>query len=351
MSFFATKIPFFGFDVSAGSMKLMQLKKEGSAQAISAYAEAALPKGLVINDTISDTKTFLYLLKQAMDRPRLGQFTTHQAVVSLPESKSFVRVIQIPQMSEKEASSAIPFEAESFIPMPIDQVYLDWQKLDIQDDKMNILIIATPKDFVDKYLNLLDEAGIKPLAMEVESQSCHRALLDQKLKETVLIADIQAARTSLIMVEEGHLQFTSSIPVAGNAFTEALARSLGISSSKAEELKKRIGLANTPENPNIKTALLPVLNSLLAEIKNILKFHNDHSTKKVTRLLLAGGSAQINNLLEFLSPEFQSENIKVELANPMLHLAEHSKPKSWQGAEALAYTTVIGLALRPIKNI
>jgi type IV pilus assembly protein PilM len=55
-------------------------------------------------------------------------------------------------MSESEISTAVPVEAESFIPLPIEQVYLDWQILGRKEDKQEILIIASPKEFVDKYV-------------------------------------------------------------------------------------------------------------------------------------------------------------------------------------------------------
>src|SRR5438552_3229049 len=126
-NFLSKTLPSFGLDVSAGSLKVMQLMRKNQLYTAKAYSETSLPKGLVINDTISDTKTFDFLLKQTLDKPSFGKIDTKFVVASLPESKSFVRVIQIPKMSEAEAESAVPFEAESFIPIPIDQVYLDWQ--------------------------------------------------------------------------------------------------------------------------------------------------------------------------------------------------------------------------------
>lgn len=336
----------FGLDISSSSFKIVQLDRQGDRYGVKCFTEAPIPKGLVINDSISDVSTFSYLYKQNVAKPQFGRLTTNNAIVSLPESKSFVRVIQIPRMSESEAQSAVPFEAESFIPLPIDQVYLDWQKIGETEDKMNVLIVASPKEFVDKYLEVLEKAGITVLAIEVESQSCHRALIGKGRKDDTLIVDISASRTSLIMVEGGSLQFTSTIPIAGNTFTESIARTLGISSIKAEAIKMKIGIANTAEYPNIKTALLPVLNNLSAEIKNILKFNREHAGHNINKILLCGGGAKTKNLVDFLALELSDQpGIAVELGN------------SWQSVkmedrvplgvtDALNYTTTIGLALR-----
>ncbi len=336
-------------DVGGGSFKILQLEQRGKAVELRAFCDVAMPKGIVANDQVTDPKTFDFLLKQSLDKPQFGRVSTDRVVASLPESRSFVRVIQIPQMSEAEAESAVPFEAESFIPLPVDQVYLDWQKLGKVEDKMNILIIATPKELVDKYLELLDQAGLKPVALEVESMSCHRAVISKGSRETLLILDLDAYRSSLIMVEDGNLQFTSTVPIAGSAFTESIARSLGVSSAKAEEVKKRVGIANTADYPNIKTALLPVLNNLVEEIKNILKFHRDHSGKQVSRILLAGGGAKLKNLPDFLAPQLQEfGGLKVELANPWQNLPGLAKI-SLDPLESLGYATAVGLAERSLK--
>lgn len=339
----------FSLDLGGGSLKILQLENTaGKNVEIKAFSEHSVPVGLFVNDSITDPKTFIFLLQEAIKKPQFGKISTRHVIASLPESKSFVRVIQIPQMSDSEAENAVPVEAESFIPMPIDQVYLDWQKLGSSDGKMNILIIATPKELVDKYLDILDRAGLKPSALEVESQSCHRAVISKDSNETALILDLDAYRSSLIMVEEGHLQFTSTVPIAGNNFTESIARYLGVSSVKAEEIKRRVGIANTADYPNIKTALLPALNTLTEEIKNILNFHRNNSDKQVSRILLVGGSSKLKNLPEFLAPELAAfGQIKVELGNPWVNV-EKINSGSINPHDSLGYTTAIGLSLRNI---
>ncbi len=341
-------LPAFGLDLSGNSFKVMQLHNKGKKIALKGYAEAVLPKGMMVNDAVTDAKTFQFMLKQALNKPQFGKIDTNYAIVSLPESKSFVRVVQIPLMSEAEAESAVPFEAESFIPLPIDQVYMDWQKIGISGDKMDILMIASPKEFVDKYLEVLEKAGITPAALEVESQSCHRALIPSESQETVLIIDMNTHRTSLIMVENGSLQFTSTIPIGGGSFTESIARSLGVSSIKAEEIKVKVGLANTAEYPNIRTQLLPALTNLSAEIRNILKFHSEHSEKQVSRIVLAGGSSRLKNLAEFLSAQLQDAGVqRVGLAEPWQNLGMAQPPMDPE--ESLGYVTAIGLAMRGVN--
>jgi len=161
--------------------------------------------------------------------------------------------------------------------------------------------------------------------------------------------DLGAFRSSLIMVEEGNLQFTSNIAISGNSFTESIARSLGVSSAKAEEVKKKVGISNTAEYPNIKTALLPVLNNLSEEIKNILKFHSEHSEKQVSKVVLMGGSSKLKNLAEFLGPQLSDAGVsQVLLANPWEKLTDLKTPPM-DALDSLGFVTAIGLAERGMK--
>ncbi|MDE2311862.1 MAG: type IV pilus assembly protein PilM [Patescibacteria group bacterium] len=339
----------FGLDLSSSSCKLLQLEKKASGLAVRAYHDMPLPKGLLVNDQITDQKAFADLLKRALDKCQYGQLSTNYAVVSLPESKSFVRVIQIPIMSDNEADAAVPVEAESFIPLPVDQVYLDWQRLGVTGDKMDVLMVASPREFVNQYLTALDIAGVKTSALEVESQSSLRSLLPPGAKDTVLIVDLDATRSSLIMVEGGNLQFTSTVPIGGNNFTENIAKILGVSSVKAEDIKKRIGIANTVEYPNIKISLLPVLGSLSAEIKSILKFYGEHSSKTVSKIILSGGGAKLKNLEAFLQPEFvEFPGLTVELGNPWLGLPGLKQPPL-SPYDSLGFADAIGLAMRGLE--
>nr|MDQ3018352.1 pilus assembly protein PilM [bacterium] len=84
---------------------------------------------------------------------------------------------------------------------------------------------------------------------------------------------------------------------------------------------------------------------LAAEIKNILKFHYDHSDSHIGQLLLTGGAAKLQHLAEAMQPMMgEFEPIKVTVANPLEHVSRlMASPLSEY--EALSFTTAIGLAI------
>ena len=331
LNIFKNTTKVFGLEISDAGIRAIEFSSPVSGGRIIAFSDVALPRGVFGGDVILDK----------------GSFTTRHVVVNLPESKCFVRVIHVQSMTEVEADSAIPFEAESYIPIPLDQVYLDWQKIGEVSGRMEVLLVACPKEYVDAHVAVLERAGLLPVALEVECQSISRVLVPQGSKDHMLIADIALSRTDLIIVDDGNIQFTSTIPIAGSVLTEAVARGLGLPPDKAEVIKDMVGVTESTEYPTVKTLLTPVLNNFVAEIKNILAFHDQRSSKPVTKLLLSGKGAQLKSLVEYMAGEFADRaNLQISLADPWtnIHLS-HSLP--FPAEAGLSYVTALGLANRP----
>jgi type IV pilus assembly protein PilM len=283
-----------------------------------------------------------------------GKIQGNKIIASIPESKAFVRVLQIPKMSEEQAATAVPFEAEQYIPIPLDQAYLDWQIIGERDDKLDVLVMASPKDYIDSFLKVFKSMGLRPVSLEMESAACARALISPEMKEkNVLILDMDTYRTSLIVVEKGNLQFTSSVPIAGDAFTQSIARALSIPAAEAEEIKRTVGLDDSKTRENVKAALVSVIDNLVVEIRNIIKFHDEHNTDKISRIVLCGGTSKLKNLTGYLYQQLADLNhIDIVLGDPWVNLpnVQDQKRSLMSMEESLSYTTVIGLAMRSLEG-
>lgn len=345
MSLFKKKHHYIGLHINSHAIKAFQFDVSRTTTKLRAFTNVVMPKNLIVNDEFTDVEALSKLVMRSLQKPQHGSFSTNRVVVAIPEAKSFVRIIPLQKMAESEIANAIIFEAESYIPLPMDQVYFDWQILQEKPDGLEILVIASPKAFIDKYISVLEGAGLKIAGIETESQSAARALVPPEVKEPILIADMDAYKTALVMVQDGTLQFTSSVPIAGSTFTEHLAKSLSIQSAAAEKLKREVGFVNTVEYPNLKLNMLPALESLAAEIKNILKFHYEHHNNHIASLVLTGGGAKLQHIAEALEPMLADfAPLKVTVANPLQHVPNF-KETNLGPYEALSFTTAIGLAM------
>lgn len=354
----------FGIDVSDLSLKIVKLKKNGEKFALASFGEASIKPGIIEDGEIKKEKALANVIKTALTKVKGEKLKTKYIVASLPEEKAFLQVIQLPKMKKEEFKKAVYFEAENYIPLPIDQVYIDAQIISpICDhlDHLDILIAALPKKTVDPYLTCFKEAGLKPKALEIESQAISRALVkDETSVSPLLLIDLGAVRTSFIIFAGHSLRFTFSIPVSSQGFTQAIAKTLKIDFLKAEKLKLKYGLKTyaKEEGGDVFEAMIPALTDLIEQIKKHFTYYQSHAShehlppdgKGLKKIFLCGGGANLKGLTDFLGRELKTS---VEIGNPWMNiLAEDQKePPQLSLEKSLSYTTAFGLALRGIlKN-
>ncbi len=365
----------FGLDISDLSLKIIKLKKRKKAFALASFGETEIGPGIVKDGEVKDESKLAEAIKKAVASVSGEKLRTNHVVVSLPEEKSFLQVIQMPKMSAEDLESAIIYEAENYIPMPIEEVYLDFQVIEpLQDhlDHFDVLIVALPKKIVDSYVNSLVVAGLQPVAFEIESQSIARALIKNEISaHPTLIIDLGQTRSNFIIFSGTCVRFTSFVPVSSQIFTQVIAKNLGITFPEAERLKVKYGLEEKikvslkddkteikEEKGQIFESLVPSLVDLIQQIKRHQDYYRSYASHEhlppdkkgaASSILLCGGGANLKGLLEILILELKNP---IELGNPWVNVFPEGKrgTTTLSFEKSLSYTTAIGLALRGVKE-
>jgi len=385
----------FGLDISDLSLKIVKLKKRGQFFELDSFLEEKIEPGIIKGGEIKDEKKLAEIIRESIKKVKGEKLKTNYVVASLPEEKAFLQVIQMPKIPEEDLKSAVIYEAENYIPTPLEEVYLDYQIVPpIYDhlDHLDILIAALPKKTVDPYLSALKLAGFVPKVLEIESMAIARALIKGgATTQPILLIDLGATRTSFIIFSGQSLRFTTSIPVSSTSFTEIISKNLGVTLAEAERLKIKYGLEEKikinigDEKTNIKKergkifeALIPALIDLVQQIKRYLDYYQTHAShehlppttfqknnsnkhkpqkvvgglppdgKGISKIYLCGGGANLKGLCELLSLELK---IPVEMGNPWVNILikEKKEVPELSFEESLKYTTALGLALRGIR--
>ena len=363
MDFLTLKPEAFGLDISDLSMKIIKLKKKRGVLSLASFGEAEIKPGIIEGGEIKDEVALSKIIKEAMNKIKGEKINSKYVIASLPEEKAFLQVIQMPKMTEEELKKAVLFEAENYIPLPINEVYLDSQIVNPvynHLDHLDVLIAALPKKTVDPYVSSLKKAGLLPAVLEIESQGISRALVKNEISPfPILLIDLGATRTSFIIFSGYSLRFTSSIRVSSQKFTEAISRNLKIDLIGAEKLKLKYGLdsKDKKEGKAVFEALIPVLTDLIEQIKTHLSYYQTHASHEhlspngegVSKILLCGGGANLKGLIDFLSLELK---IPVELSDPWINILPEplKEVPELPYEESLRYTAVLGLALRGVRE-
>lgn len=364
----------FGLDISDLSLKIAKLKQRGKFYHLASFGEEKIKPGIIKEGEVKDRDKLAEIIKTAIKKVRGEKLKTKYVIASLPEEKSFLQVVQMPRMSEEDLKSAVIYEAENYIPLPIEEVYLGSQIIPSahdHSDKFSVLLAALPRKIIDSYLFSFKKAGLQPKALEIESLSVVRALIKNEVTVSpVLVIDLGESRTTFIVFAGHAPRFTSSIAVSSGSFNEIIAKNLGVSLAEAERLKMKYGLEERVEfkikdketevkkgQGKIFEALVPALVDLIQQIRRHLEYYQTHTAyeqsllnnKGVTKILLCGGGANLKGLRELLALELR---IPVEIADPWINILPEGKREipGLSAEKSLSYTTALGLALRGIKT-
>lgn len=341
----------FGLDINDLSIKIIQLKSVRKTFEISGYGYASIPFGVVSDGEIIKKDVLVSKISEAIENASPKKIKSKKVICSLPESKSFLRIISMPRMDESEMAEAIRWEIEANIPLPLDKVYYDWQILDqkIQherdEDSVDVLVLASAKTVANQFIEIIEAAGLEVVNLEVESIAQARSLIREDEKKTSLIIDMGKESISFLFAVGNVPCFTSSIPLSLRSFDDALSKEFNISMQEAERVKISYGIGSAANEDQIFRALKPVLNSLVSEIEKSIDFYLTglKYSKSVDTVMICGGGANAKGIIPYLSRRLGRE---VVLGDPWVNVGIQGGLPIVSRGEIVRYTTPIGLAIK-----
>ncbi|MCW1888178.1 MAG: type IV pilus assembly protein PilM [Candidatus Moranbacteria bacterium] len=344
----------FGLDLSDLSVKAVWLEHEGNRDVIRSYGSVPLPAGAIMDGEIVNPEIVEEAIRTLLKKSGPKKITTKKVICSLPETKAFLRIISLPKMKEDEVQEAIKWEIEANIPLTLDQVYYDWQILNLnltnEKDKMSVLVVAVSRSNVDQFREVLEGAGLDPVGLETESIAEARSLLlEKEEKKTTLIVDIGDRRSSFLIAIGNTPCFTSSVPLSSQMITEAISKSLQISFEQAEVMKIKNGLGSLAEKSPVFLAAEPILESIAVEIeKSIDFFLSTYAySQKIEHIVFCGGGSNMHGLLPYMAKRLGRP---VEVGNPWINLNFGKRLPIIDHDHSTQYSTAIGLALRGLDE-
>lgn len=333
-----------GIDIGSHTIKIIELGKDDkNIQLLSAGSTATPPKALTSN-LPSDLKAVSEAIKKLV---REINVHTKDAHIALPESQVFTRVIEVPQLTDRELSSAIKWEAEQYVPLPLDQVNMDYSVLRFNNDSakknMEVLLVASPKTLVEKYVSILEEAELNPVGAETEIIAASRALVrTAQAVKTTMIVSLGAQTSDFAILRSGIIAFTRSISAGGEAISRALVQNLEFSNLQAEEFKRTYGVEQNKLEGKIFLAVKPIVDTIIGEIKRAINYYTDKYKEKVDVILLNGGTAKLPGIVMHIAEE---TGIEVQLGNPWLGINKDKKFDVLNN-EGPTFCVAVGLSLR-----
>ena len=356
-----------GLDIGSSSVKVVQVKGgEGQLELKAAGLAEISPDAMeAVEEDVRDaliSETIKRLFKEA----KIG---TRKVVTSISGESVIIRPVKMPFMSPEELEGMVGMEAEQYIPLPMDEVVLDYhvmgESMGESQRKLDVLLVAAKQEHVEKHLALVQGAGLDPKLIVVDAFGGSNAFVlndDTPAEETVMLICIGAARTSVDILETRQLKLTRDIGIGGTDFTKEIQREFNLSLAQAEELKKQQGAivmesedvslsslaAHDDRSMRISECINPVLNKLLAEIRRMTDFYETSGGQKaVNRIVLTGGGGRLANLDRYFSDKL---GVAVDVLNPFnkIRMVGRAYDHEILKTQSAFFAVATGLALRAL---
>ncbi len=351
MGLFSSNEGYLGIDIGSFSIKLVELVKNKGEVELSTYA---FSENKDISSDSSRLKDPEYIIKIIEQLYQKSEATSRSAVSTIPSFSVFSSVINLHNVDKREMGEAIEWEAKKLIPLPLEEMVLDWKVIDdTSSEKNNIKVFLTgsPKKLIKKYVNIFRRTQLDLLSLETESFSLVRALVGDD-KSTMMIVQMGASNTDISVVQKGIPILNRSIDVGGLSITKAISGNLNVGLYRAEQFKKDMGM-NTEKAAGgvIPKTIASSINPIINEIKYLLNLYKNSSSGRegsgnVEKIILSGGSVMLPNFADYLSDNL---NMNVIIGDPWARVSYPKELKPVLAETGPSMSIAIGSAIREIE--
>ncbi len=354
-NFFHDK-PLFGLDIGHGSLKVMQLSeiplnstvKNHKPQLIgygfTTFDKAAQENGVVVQPEIIAKAAF-----ELFRNNLIGDITTRRVAIAIPAYRTFTRSLQLPTLKPNELKEAVELEAEQYISLPLEDLYLNYEIIKQTEDATDLFVVAVPKTIVDSYLNLAQLIGLETVLIEPTLSSSGRLFtIDSNSDNASFIIDF-GSLSSDISIFDKHVVVTGTVQGGGVNFTESIQKKLGVTTAEAGLIKTRYGLGASKKQADIRQALEPTLQQIVKEIRRMMRYYEERygSERPIQQIITLGGGANMPGLSDYLT---ETLRLAVRHSDPWQYIDYKSlQPPS--SADRPMYSTVAGLSLARPKEV
>ncbi len=317
----------FGLDIGFETLKLCEVSRATSKGVeILGAIEYAITEPLLDRDRIKDKSVAANMIKEACRKAKPHPILARKIVTALPETFVFSKTIQVPKMSPKELALAVPNEAAQYLPIPLNEVYVDFQVLLTHPDEslIDVLVAASPKKLVDDYVEMAKMADMELVALETKPIATGRAVIEDKTK-SMAIVHIGTELTRIAIWDKANIRLVTTASMGKNQIMEKI--------SSLKPGTKEISEINLNSSD---ASLLAVFNEIIDELLDAIRYHQNRSYKPtpISQITICGSAARINGIAEYFSKQ---TNISSIVTSPNITNLKNLDPQ---------FIPALGLALR-----
>jgi len=296
-----------GLDIGSSAVRAAEIGIDRNQRRLCRFAQVGLPPGAVIDGEVVNPGVVAEGLKRLWAE---GGFSSNKVVLGVSGHRLFIRQADVPALNDADLRSALKFDAQELIPIPMEDATFDFQVLDRDGDtdgsgrsSMRILIVAAHRELLRGHMVALQAAGLEATAIDASPLALMRVVppTDPESGVEALVA-IGAELTTVAVRQGGTPRFIRSLAVGGSKLTAGIANAMHVDATVAESLKRGFAPAGAPQLAQARKAMTTELRDLGEDVRATMDFFVSQAEgARIDHLLVTGGAAQTEGLVEQLA--------------------------------------------------
>jgi len=338
-----------GLDIQPGYVAAVEAVPGGVSVDRAAYAPLA--PGVVRDGEVIDVDTLSEVLRAMFTEHKLGKHVR----LGVANQRIVMRTVNLPPLSdEKQIASAVRFQAQDHIPMPLDQAVLEHQPLGTveTDDgpRTRIVLVAARRDMIDRMIQSVARAGLRPHGIDLSAFALIRALHRADSNGTTLYVNV-GGLTNLAIANGTTCLFTRVVPQGVESIAAELAERRRLTLEHARGWLKHVGLVTPVDElegePEIVLEARGVLTEGIRrigdEVRNSLDFHvMQEGSTSVERFVLSGPALGIPGVSDELG---QQIGLPLEIGS-----VSEGRAGAFGGVDAGSLVVAAGLTIDEVAS-
>ncbi|MFC1808986.1 type IV pilus assembly protein PilM [Candidatus Omnitrophota bacterium] len=303
-----------GIDIGTHAIKVVQLQESQKNISLVKFGYKELSSSLEGDHITQKNELIRHSLRDLLKELKIK---TDRVSVTISDSAVTTQLINVLRLAEDELIRAVKWQAEKYISYPIEDAVVDFQPLAMttgnDSDRMDISLILAHKDTINRYIEILHDLNMTPVALDITPCALLKAHLKTSQadpEKMIALIDIGATRSILSIVKGEALLFLRVIDIGGNDFTHEISAGRNISFHEAEELKKTSSInGDGALYPHIEAPLT----QLIGDINRSFAYCEvEVLIERVNQAIIFGGGALLKGLDAVMAEKL---GLPVELGN------------------------------------
>ncbi len=341
-----------GVDIGQSSVKIAEIEKKGDSFKLVKFLKKDLPEGSIVEDEVQKPDEIKQIISAAIKK---GGFSTSQVCLGLYGPNTIARKLQLAGGSEEELEDQVFWEAEQYLPFPLEDSNLDHHLVGENiGGGVDVIVAAVKKDVMTKFKGLVENDGSVVKVADLSSIAISNLFIehinqtqDEDDNRSRMLIDFGSQKTIFIMIKNRMPIFVKEVMMGGMVVTEEIQRQLGVNFSEAEDLKITTdGQGNLPEE--IVSIINSINQTIIAEIRKAYDIYiSATSDDDLAGCYVTGGSIRLPKFLDSLSKNL---NVDITVFNPFESI-EYASSFSEEDLSEIAYIGAVslGLAMRSVE--